>query len=231
MFSLHPSIIILLCTALLQPLTTLAAAAPPPNRRLTTPTPVGEGGGGGGGGRPINPSAEILLPSATQPYRPIRINEIEYLQSIAMPTFGITTAWLGVHPTWLRPVNTNTAVLLLNLVISTYASRPSNGIAGYGTIGPESSPSTLSGLDTRVIVKQWINTAGPDNATKIPSAPMRNKEIAAAAQIARWLYQMDWFGKREEAWLMCNLKMEVGGGLANCTGLLMVQKDLWDLDY
>ncbi|KAL8976651.1 MAG: hypothetical protein Q9177_006807, partial [Variospora cf. flavescens] len=172
----------------------------------------------------------ILLPSTTQPYRPILINEIEYLQSIAMPTFGITTAWPGVHPTWLRPVDTNTAVLLLNLVIRTYASRPLDGLADYGTIGPEFSPPELSGRDTRVIVKQWVDTAGADNATKIPSAPMRNKDIALAAQIARWLYQMDWFRKREEAWLMCNLKMEVGGGLANCTGLLMVQKDLWDLD-
>ncbi|KAI4113873.1 MAG: hypothetical protein LQ345_005243 [Seirophora villosa] len=208
MFSLSSPPVIAILTIIF----TVAALVPPPSR-------------------PIDPSAEILLPTPSQPYRPVRIDGIEYLQSIALPHFGITTVWNHTAtPTWLRRVDPDAAVLLLNLAISTYATRPSDSVAGYGTLGPESN-ARLASEDTRLIVKQWVLT----NASRggVPAAPMRNKEIAYAAQIARWLYQMPWFPKREYGWKMCNLSPDVGGvdnRLANCTGVLLVQRDLWIAD-
>ncbi|KAL8750650.1 MAG: hypothetical protein Q9184_006351 [Pyrenodesmia sp. 2 TL-2023] len=178
-------------------------------------------------GRPIDPSAESLLSTPSQPYRAIRINDTEYLESIALPNFSIANAWSGneTSPAWLRPVNPDTAILLLDLVISTYATRPPDGIAGYATTGPESS-IPLPSLDTRVIVKQLL----PSNRTRIPVAPMRNKEVAYAAQIVRYLYNLEGLAKREWAWKMCNLAVSEGQGpsrVANCTGVMMVQRDLW----
>ncbi|KAL8924700.1 MAG: hypothetical protein Q9208_003890 [Pyrenodesmia sp. 3 TL-2023] len=185
-------------------------------------------------GRPIDPSAEVLLPTPLQPYRPIRINNTEYLESTSLPNFAVTNAWPGRNenpPTCLRPVNADTAILLLDRVISTYATKPPDGIADYATFGPESSVP-LPSLDTRVIVKQLV----PDDGTRIPVAPVRNGEVAYAAQIVRYLYNLEGLLKREWAWRMCHFApgRENGGGLRrvvnNCTGVIMVQRDLWYAD-
>ncbi|KAL8813474.1 MAG: hypothetical protein Q9223_007024, partial [Gallowayella weberi] len=85
----------------------------------------------------------------------------------------------GRLPQGLRPVDIDNTTLLLGIVNATYAERPGDEIAGYGTVGPESSPS-LRGIDTRVVVKQWTRTNG---SLRVPVVPVRNKEIAYAAQM------------------------------------------------
>ncbi|KAI4279891.1 MAG: hypothetical protein L6R38_004896, partial [Xanthoria sp. 2 TBL-2021] len=85
------------------------------------------------------------------------------------------------------------AAMLLNLIISTYASKPSDVIAGYATIVPETA-APLLGLEARVIIKQWV----PENESRIPVAPVKDKEVAYAAQIARHLYNHAKWSKKTE---------------------------------
>ena len=117
------------------------------------------------------PSKQVTISTPTGP--------LTVLQSIRIPNFGIANVWPhDRYPTWLRPIEVASIDLLLDIVIARYATRPSDDIAGYGTVGPESSPA-LSKLETRVTVKQWV----PTNWTRSPAAPMRNQDIAYAAQM------------------------------------------------
>ena len=101
------------------------------------------------------------------------------LQSIIIPNFGIANVWPhDRRPNWLRPIDVASTDILLDILTARYAIRPSDDIAGYDTVGPESSP-TISKLETRVTVKQWV----PTNWTRAPAAPMRNQDVAFAAQM------------------------------------------------
>ncbi|KAI4236038.1 MAG: hypothetical protein L6R40_006284 [Gallowayella cf. fulva] len=126
-----------------------------------------------------------LLSPSTQPYKPLTINTptgpLEGLQSIAIPNFFIAKVWNNYkgNPSWLRPVDLANTSLLLDIVIATYAIRPGDEIAGYGTVGPESYPA-LKDFDTRVVVKQWVRTP---RGLRVPAVPVKNKEIAYAAQM------------------------------------------------
>ncbi|KAL8680551.1 MAG: hypothetical protein Q9186_003242 [Xanthomendoza sp. 1 TL-2023] len=136
-----------------------------------------------------HPTLPLLPPSfrdtSTPPYIPRTISTpdgpLSGLQSIKIPNFFISNVWNygGRPPPWLRPVDTANTTLLLDLVIAAYATRPSDEMASYGTIGPESSPA-LRGMDTRVVVKQWMRSNG---SLRLPAVPVRNKEIAYAAQM------------------------------------------------
>ncbi|KAL8690847.1 MAG: hypothetical protein Q9218_003796 [Villophora microphyllina] len=164
-----------------------------------------------------NTSQPINIGNSTHP--------IEFFQDITVPDFGIISLWsstLTPIPTWLRPITPVTTTLLLNLLISTYATRPSEGVATYSTIGPETSP-LLSGLTARVVVKQWIASA----KYPIPAGPLRNKEIAYAAQLVQSLYTDFGVPKKEWAWEMCYVAGEERKYYKNCTGVIMVQRDLW----
>ena len=118
------------------------------------------------------------------PYKHLTISTptgpLTVLQSIKIPNFTIAPVWnYDRRPTWLRTIDVASTDLLLDILIARYATRPSDDTAAeYGTVGPESSPA-LSKLETRVIVKQWV----PTNWTRIPTAPMRNQDIAYAAQL------------------------------------------------
>ncbi|KAL8838894.1 MAG: hypothetical protein Q9176_004829 [Flavoplaca citrina] len=112
----------------------------------------------------------------------------QVLQGIKDPRVAIGNAWQ--FATWdrpfnqqppLRPIDLDSVNLLLDLTIAKYATRPPDGIAAYGTVGPESFPA-LGHLDTRVTVKQW---EPGERRTRIwiPKAPSRNGEIAYAAQM------------------------------------------------
>ena len=110
------------------------------------------------------------------------------LQSIKLPNFGIGTVWSvaawdkGPYPpTWLRPIDLESVNLLLDLTIAKYATRPSEDIAEYGSIGPESSPH-LAHQDTRVTIKQWEPGTNKSRYW-VPAAPVQNKEFAYAAQL------------------------------------------------
>lgn len=151
--------------ALTPPITTLTAALGPHLYPLSTEE------------NPFHPLTAILPNGEPLPV----------LQSIKIPNFGIASIWSvatwehGLKPlTWLRSVDPVSVSLLFDLMIAKYASRPSDEVAGYGTIGPETSPS-LATLETRVTVKQW---EPGENKTRfwMPSAGMKNKEIAYAAQ-------------------------------------------------
>ncbi len=147
-----PSLLLLLFSSLL----TLSTAALPP-APLT----------------PLSKPLTITAPDGTS---------LSILQSIGFPNFGIANVWPnGGHlPTWLRPVDPAGTNILLDLTIATYATRPSDGIAGYGTIGPESSP-LLKGIEERVVVKQWVKPSV--NGSRIPAAPVRNRDVAYAAEM------------------------------------------------
>lgn len=133
-------------------------------------------------------SAAALPPAPLTPLsRPLTITtpngtSLSILQSIRIPNFGIANVWPkgGRPPTWLRPVDPAGTNILLDLTIATYATRPSDGIAGYGTIGPESS-TLLKGIEERVVVKQWVNPSM--NRSRIPVAPVRNRDVAYAAEM------------------------------------------------
>ena len=118
------------------------------------------------------------------PYKHLTISTpngpLTVLQSIRIPNFTIAPVWsYDRRPTWLRPIDVASTDLLLDILIARYATRPSDDIAGfYDTVGPESSPA-LSKLETRVTVKQWV----PTNLSRIATAPMRNQDIAYAAQL------------------------------------------------
>lgn len=128
-------------------------------------------------------AAPPIINNNHAPYKQVTISTptgpLTVLQSINIPNFGITNAWHPHrYPTWLRPIDVASTDLLLDILIARYATRPSDDIASYGTVGPESSPA-LSKLETRVTVKQWV----PTNWTRTPTAPMRNQDIAYAAQM------------------------------------------------
>ena len=122
---------------------------------------------------PLSKPLTITAPDGTS---------LSILQSIGFPNFGIANVWPnGGHlPTWLRPVDPAGTNILLDLTIATYATRPSDGIAGYGTIGPESSP-LLKGIEERVVVKQWVKPSV--NGSRILAAPVRNRDVAYAAEM------------------------------------------------
>ena len=114
----HPRspIMFLLCILLFFSLLTLSPAA-------LHPAPL----------TPLSKPLTITAPDGTS---------LSILQNIGIPNFGIGSVWPngGRPPTWLRPVDPAGTNILLDITIATYATRPSDGIAG-GT-GP---------LDRRVI--------------------------------------------------------------------------------
>ncbi|KAI4245258.1 MAG: hypothetical protein L6R40_002615 [Gallowayella cf. fulva] len=126
-----------------------------------------------------------LLDTRTRPYNRLTITtpngSLPLLQSIKVPNLGIANVWPngGRIPDWVRPIDLTTVNLLLDLVIARYATRPSEEATGYGTVGPETAPP-LRDLDTRVVVKPYFESLGtPGKAL----APLRNKEVAYAAQM------------------------------------------------
>ncbi|KAL9599520.1 MAG: hypothetical protein Q9219_003764 [cf. Caloplaca sp. 3 TL-2023] len=176
--------------------------------------------------RPISPSASQLLTTTSKPFESIHVGDTEYLRSIKIPNFGVAKVWGngGRSPTWLHPIDTATAVLLLNLVISDYATRPSDGTAHYGSIGPESS-APLAGVETRAVIKQWVYS----NISRFDAAPMLNKDIAYGAQMIRYLYEKG-FERTENGWKTCNLMPDETKGrtyVANCSAVIVLQRDLW----
>ncbi|KAI4108612.1 MAG: hypothetical protein LQ339_002128 [Xanthoria mediterranea] len=184
-------------------------------------------------------SAAALPPAPLTPLsRPLTITtpngtSLSILQSIRIPNFGIANVWPkgGRPPTWLRPVDPAGTNILLDLTIATYATRPSDGIAGYGTIGPESS-TLLKGIEERVVVKQWVNPSM--NRSRIPVAPVRNRDVAYAAEMIKNRYSRPGefpFGK-EGGWKMLYLtdpdpEPPHRRYLSNVTGVLLVQRDLY----
>ena len=135
----------------------------------------------------------LTLPTEDGSYRSLTAttpngDPFQVLQGIKNPRVAIGSAWqlatwdspYDQHPP-LRPIDLDSVNLLLDLTIARYATKPSGGIAEYGTIGPETFPA-LGHLDTRVTVKQW---EPGENKTRfwIPKAPSRNGEIAYAAQM------------------------------------------------
>lgn len=174
-----------------------------------------------------------LLDTRTRPYNRLTITtpngSLPLLQSIKVPNLGIANVWPngGRIPDWVRPIDLTTVNLLLDLVIARYATRPSEEATGYGTVGPETAPP-LRDLDTRVVVKPYFESLGtPGKAL----APLRNKEVAYAAQMVRWLYSFESRPKKECGWVLLYLTepKEEGGRqfLDYSTGVFLVQRDLW----
>ncbi|KAI4222201.1 MAG: hypothetical protein L6R36_006319 [Xanthoria steineri] len=184
-------------------------------------------------------SAAALPPAPLTPLsKPLTITTpdgtpLSILQSISFPNFGIANVWPrgGRPPTWLRPIDPAGTNILLDLTIATYATRPSDGIAGYGTIGPESNP-LLKGIEERVVVKQWVKPSV--NGSRIPAAPVRNRDVAYAAEMIKRLYNTSGrnpFGK-EWGWKMLYLtdpdpEAPHRRYLSNISGVLLVQRDLY----
>ncbi|KAL8854769.1 MAG: hypothetical protein Q9221_000552 [Calogaya cf. arnoldii] len=189
---------------------------------------------------PAPPSLNI--PTEEAPLRTLTATtpngqSFEILQDIKQSNVSIGNAWQRASwdrpydqsPT-LRPVDLAGVKLLLDLTIAKYATRPSDELAEYGTIGPETFP-TLKHLDTRVTVKQWE----PGKNKKrfwIPAAPSRNKEIAYAAQMAKnhYNYASSVNESVEYAWVTAILSDPDETGrrsLVTFNGVLMVQRDLW----
>ncbi|KAL8656357.1 MAG: hypothetical protein Q9226_002692 [Calogaya cf. arnoldii] len=186
---------------------------------------------------PAPPSLNI--PTEEAPFRTLTATtpngqSFEILQDIKQSNVSIGNAWqlatwdrpYGQIPT-LRPIDLASVKLLLDLTIAKYATRPSDELAEYGTIGPETFP-TLKHLDTRVTVKQW--EPGKDKTRFwIPAAPSRNKEIAYAAQMLKTVYERR-PNKTEAAWVTAISSDPDETGrlyLETFNGVLMVQRDLW----
>ena len=141
-----------------------------------------------------------------------------------IPYFGIRNVWDtqgGTPPPWLRSINVKNTIILLDNLIETYSAHPPEDIATYNSTGPESS-TAFSGFDTRLIVKQWVKPKG----SSFPVAPMRNKEIVEAVGLVKQLYLSTWFPKKEWGWYMC-YSTPIQRYFSYCTGVLLVQRDLW----
>ncbi|KAL8802907.1 MAG: hypothetical protein Q9182_003523 [Xanthomendoza sp. 2 TL-2023] len=173
--------------------------------------------------------------TSTPPYRPLTISTpdgpLSGFQNIKIPNFFVANVWNhGSVPQWVRPVDIFNTTLLLGIVSARYAARPMDEIADYGTTGPESWPA-LRGIDTRVVVKQWTRTNG---SLRVPAVPMTNKDIAYAAQMVKWFYRTRSITK-EWGWKMLYLTDEDEKTgymyIANCSGTILVQRDLWYAGY
>ena len=160
--------------------------------------------------------------------KPVRLNSPSGPHSIFLGDriahFGIANVWAtpgGAPQYWLRPIDVTTITILLDNLIATYSALGPEDVATYNSTGPESSAS-FAKFDTRLIVKQWVAPVG----SPIPAVTMRNKEIARAAELARDLYTSTPFPKKEWGWVMCYVD-DTERYFRYCTGVLIVQRDLW----
>ena len=141
-----------------------------------------------------------------------------------IPNFGIFNVWTmsgGAPPHWPCVIDVLNTTILFDDFIGIYSSRPPEDIANYNSKGPESS-TAFTEFDTRLIVKQWV----PPSGSVIPAGPMRNKEIATAAEMAKQLYSRPRGPETEGGWVMCFVA-ETRKYFTYCTGVLIVQRDLW----
>ncbi|KAI4113872.1 MAG: hypothetical protein LQ345_005242 [Seirophora villosa] len=143
------------------------------------------------------------------------------------PNFGLHLAWLEPErlPTWLRPIPLSSERLVRSLVYDEYKTRPPKGRApSYLTYGPENFVGkTNVSIDARYIVRQYVQ----QGRYRTPAAPMLNEEIAAVFEV------MIWGGHtaKEIALTMCYTNGNLGHlRLTNCTGTIMLQRDLWTAD-
>ncbi|KAG6995743.1 hypothetical protein G7Y79_00042g078480 [Physcia stellaris] len=149
---------------------------------------------------------------------------LSLLRSNSSSRFALGDVWqLPDPPAWLRPIEPNNVILLLDALAGIYSSRPPDELAGYTTLGPESS-AAFANFSTRLIVKPW--TVPSASFRECPKAPMRNKEIVNAADILRRIYRRMDPGETEWGYLM--LYVDTGHRyISNCTGVFLVQRDLW----
>ncbi|KAI4126838.1 MAG: hypothetical protein LQ338_003548 [Usnochroma carphineum] len=190
---------------------------------------------------PITPTTPININTPTHPLLIYSLPDIS--------NFALVDAWPAFHPrpSWLRPIDPNTATTLLSSAIYALSALPGSEISNaYRSFGPESN-RRLAALDTRVIVRQYKATnltsadvgenaeGGVDVKASPKAAPMRNQEVVAATAMVQRMYAA---GAVKEEWagVMCYLsgdddddemKVGVGKKLDRCTGLVMVQRDLW----
>ncbi|KAL8679951.1 MAG: hypothetical protein Q9186_003816 [Xanthomendoza sp. 1 TL-2023] len=137
-------------------------------------------------------------------------------------------------PNCLRPAPQKPTVGLLASTISrTLGRSPASARFGreYFSIGPESAPN-LAHLDTRITVRQYHSRDWDDREGRrsgIREGSMKNGEVVYAATLVANMYARE-EARTEGAWRMCYLKEETGGRSGEvemCTGVLMVQRDLW----
>ena len=139
------------------------------------------------------------------------------------PNFGFFLPWEGDGrdiPTWLRPVPFLSTSRVASLAHAIFASRPPKDRAlPYSTYGPENFISkTNVSIDVRIIFRQYVQPAvGWSKNT--PAGPMLNEQVTAAVA---GIIEASW--TQEFAVTMC---FNNGTFITNCTGTIMLQRDLW----
>ncbi|KAL8912126.1 MAG: hypothetical protein Q9171_002842 [Xanthocarpia ochracea] len=143
-----------------------------------------------------------------------------------IPGFGLVTAWPkpGQRPTWLRPAQAGAGIqILASYIHQEFVRLPRDEAVGkqYLTWGPELRPS-LNYLDTRIVVRQYdARQWEPDAA---PQRQLKNGELRQAAVILGNMYGR-YELRTEDALRMCYVNAQKG--LDWCSGIIMVQRDLW----
>lgn len=191
---------------------------------------------------PSSPSALLLTltlstllpaPISSHPLRPPITNKNNHNTTI--PNLTLLPAFPSPPgpPAWFR-----TAPPLPTLALLAFATARSLGPFtqdaplghDYWTCGPESEPR-LSHLDTRIIFRQYVSRdwgfvgREEEEDVAVKARRLRKGEVVQAARMLANGFAAggNW---REGVWKMCYLE-EGGGRVVECSGVVMVQRDLW----
>ena len=151
---------------------------------------------------------------------PSSTKSLSILRSNTISDFGITYIW-NSGTDWFRRIEQESVVLLIDALIDIYSRRDPDEIGNYTTVGPESS-AAFANFSTRVTVKAGVAL----NTFHCPKAPMINKEIWAALHMLRSSYSGKYAIPTEDGWQMIYID-NARSRVKNCTGVLLVQRDLW----
>lgn len=140
--------------------------------------------------------------------------------------FGLTTAWPPPQqpPSSFRPIPSGASMqILLSIITQSFAPLPPSDPVGknYLEWSPDYRPN-MNHLDMRIAIRQYrVVEWGP---RAIGERILRNGDVAAAAKILGHMYRRGHV-RTEDAWRMCFVdEREV---LSRCSGVVMVQRDLW----
>lgn len=164
--------------------------------------------------------AMIPFTQCLSPESPSSIKSLSILRSNSIPDFGIAYIW-NSRTYWFRRTEQQSVVLLIDALIDIYSRRHPDEIGNYTTVGSESS-AAVANFSTRVTVKAGVAL----NTFHCPQAPMINKEIWAALHMLRSSYSGKYAIPHEDGWQMIYID-NARSLVKNCTGVLLVQRDLW----
>lgn len=166
-----------------------------------------------------NLATALMLPASNHLVPPSSRNlthPLKGYQSTTIPNFGIYAVYGPIPPPCIRGISHIS--FLATVAIGALEILPANQSREYVTFGPEFD-DRLADTDTRIIARHFHKEPG----TLSPVAPMTNKELLAAFELLKAVYE-----NREQineyAWGM--LYTDQFGAVTRDVGVLMVQRDL-----